>query len=160
MCDMAIDVDISVEGDFWGEVSDWEYIVNSAVAAAALHLQMDAAESELSILLTHDAVIRHLNEQWRDKDKPTNVLSFPAVPGGQKGILPPLLGDIVLAFETIEREAQVSGKKLSHHVSHLIVHGFLHLLGYDHESDKEAQEMETTEQAILARLGIDDPYAI
>jgi len=157
---MAIEVDISVEGDFWGEISDWKAIVNDAVAAALAHLKMEDADSELSILLTHDAVIRHLNEQWRDKDKPTNVLSFPAVPGGQKGVLPPLLGDIVLAFETIEREAQISGKKLNHHVSHLIIHGFLHLLGYDHESDTEAQEMETTEQAILALLGIDDPYAI
>ena len=157
---MGVHIDISVEGDFWGDVRDWDGLVNSAVAAACKHLNLEGHDSELSILLTHDAVIQHLNEQWRDKDKPTNVLSFPAVPGGKKGVLPPLLGDIVLAFETIEREAQISGKKLGDHVSHLIIHGFLHLLGYDHESDTDAQEMETTERVILAQLGIDDPYRV
>ncbi|MEO1700693.1 MAG: rRNA maturation RNase YbeY [Pseudomonadota bacterium] len=155
---MGVNIDISVEGDFWGDVSDWEELVSQAVNATCRHLELQSHQSELSILLTHDTVIRHLNEQWRDKDKPTNVLSFPAVPGGEKCILPPLLGDIVLAFETIEREAQISGKQLAHHVSHLIIHGFLHLLGYDHDSDTDAQEMETTEGVILAQLGIDDPY--
>ncbi|MEO0542294.1 MAG: rRNA maturation RNase YbeY [Pseudomonadota bacterium] len=155
---MAIDIDISVEGDVWGDVSDWEGLVNGAVSAACSHLGLEDAHSELSVLLTHDAVVRHLNAQWRDKDKPTNVLSFPAVPGGKRGVLPPLLGDIVLAFETIEREAQISQRSVNDHVSHLIIHGFLHLLGYDHESDTDAQEMETTETVILAQIGIDDPY--
>lgn len=157
---MGIHIDISVEGDVWGDVRDWEGVANRAVDAAEKHLKLAGQDSELSILLTHDAVIQHLNEQWRDKDKPTNVLSFPAVPEGKKGVLPPLLGDIVLAFETIEREAQISGKQLTHHVSHLIIHGFLHLLGYDHENDTDAQEMETTERVILAQLGIDDPYQV
>jgi probable rRNA maturation factor len=107
---------------------------------------------ELSILFTDDAHIQRLNRDFRGKDKPTNVLSFPQPAG-------PLLGDIILAFETVRDEAALAGKALKEHMAHLIVHGFLHLIGYDHETDEEAEEMEALERAALARIGIADPYA-
>jgi probable rRNA maturation factor len=109
-------------------------------------------EAEVSILFTDDAHIQRLNAAWRGKDKPTNVLSFPQGAG-------PLLGDVVLASETVAREAALAGKPLEAHMVHLIVHGFLHLLGYDHEREDEAEEMEALERAALERMGIADPYA-
>jgi len=114
--------------------------------------------SELSIVFTDDAHVRALNSGWRGKDRPTNVLSFPAFPHGKRGALPPLLGDVVLAAETVAREAAAEGKPLAHHITHLIVHGILHLIGYDHETDAEAEEMEGLERRILAGLDIPDPY--
>ncbi|TIX40762.1 MAG: rRNA maturation RNase YbeY, partial [Mesorhizobium sp.] len=99
-----------------------------------------------------------LNVGWRGKDKPTNVLSFPAFPFARGGPLPPMLGDIVLAAETVVREAALEHKPLENHISHLVIHGLLHLLGYDHETDAEAELMEATERAALARLAIPDPY--
>jgi probable rRNA maturation factor len=125
------------------------------------------AKGDIAVLLTDDAAIRELNRQWRKFDKPTNVLSFPAPPRprAQKGReqaaaseAPDLLGDIVIAHETTAREAAAEGKPLSHHLAHLAVHGFLHLLGYDHESDAAAQDMERLETGILARLDVPDPY--
>ena len=101
---------------------------------------------------------KRLNRSYRGKDRPTNVLSFPAFPRGKRGALPPMLGDIVLAAETVAREAQLEEKPLADHLAHLIVHGILHLIGYDHESDAEAEEMEGLERQILAGLGIPDPY--
>ena len=111
--------------------------------------------SEVSILFTDDAQMRELNRDYRGVDKATNVLSF-AQPGGPHP--GPLLGDIILAFETVEREAALAGKPFRAHMGHLIVHGFLHLLGYDHEAESEAEEMEALERAALARMGIADPY--
>ena len=110
------------------------------------------------MVFTDDAHIHRLNRHFRDKDKPTNVLSFPAGPpiGGRFG---PLLGDIVLARETIAREAEGQGLTIDDHLTHLIVHGFLHLVGYDHVEDADAAVMERLETAILASLGIADPYA-
>jgi probable rRNA maturation factor len=120
---------------------------------------MRLEESELAIVLTDDAAIRELNHRWRGRDKPTNVLSFPA-----HGLVPPgsgprPLGDVVIAYETMTHEAQEQGLPLTHHLTHLAVHGFLHLLGYDHESDTEAETMEQLERDILARLDVPDPYA-
>ncbi|MEL6436891.1 MAG: rRNA maturation RNase YbeY [Pseudomonadota bacterium] len=159
---MAFEIDISVEGDMWGDASPWEKLAHSAVDTAATHLPLDfnieGHRPELSILMTHDAVVQHLNAQWRDKDKPTNVLSFPAMPSWRGKGVPPMLGDIVLAFETIDSEAHLQGKALRDHVAHLIVHGFLHLLGYDHETDADAEDMEHMERAILANMNIADPY--
>ncbi len=104
--------------------------------------------------------MRALNAGWRGKDKPTNVLSFPASPAAAPGAaLPPMLGDIVLAAETVFGEAALDGKPVEHHLSHLIVHGLLHLLGYDHETDGQAEAMEAVERRALARLAIPDPYA-
>lgn len=113
--------------------------------------------AELSILLTNDEEQQELNQQWRGKDSSTNVLSFPQIEpfGPVFGIL----GDITLARETLEREALDLDKSLPDHFTHLVVHGFLHILGYDHITDAEALQMESLETQILAALGIDDPYA-
>jgi probable rRNA maturation factor len=112
----------------------------------------------LSVIFSDDAHVRTLNAGWRGRDKPTNVLSFPAFPHGRRGEVPPMLGDVVLAAETVAAEAASEGKRLTDHVTHLIVHGVLHLIGYDHETDAEAEEMEAMERRILAGLDISDPY--
>ena len=142
---------------------DWKA---APVADAALALAAEAAfaaspptEAEtygLTIVLSGDEEVRGLNRTWRGKDTPTNVLSFPA--GAQPGA-PRQLGDVVLAFETVAREADAQELALSDHVSHLVVHGVLHLLGFDHVSEEEADKMESTERRLLASLGIADPYA-
>ena len=111
-----------------------------------------AAGSELSILFTDDAAVQKLNAAWRGKDRRTNVLSFPQASG-------PLLGDVILAAGTVRDEAALARKPLEDHMAHLIVHGFLHLVGYDHEADAEAEAMEAVERQALARMGIADPYA-
>jgi probable rRNA maturation factor len=111
------------------------------------------ADAELSLVLADDATVHALNARWRKQDKPTNVLSFP---GGD----PVLLGDVVLAFETVRREAVEQGKTLGDHLSHLVVHGVLHLLGFDHRKRREAEAMETLERRVLAGLGIADPYVL
>ena len=113
-------------------------------------------------VLTDDTGIRTLNNNWRGVDKPTNVLSFPALqPTGPVGPddAPRMLGDIAIAYETTRREADDEQKPFEHHLSHLAVHGFLHLVGYDHENDEDAEDMESLETEILALLGIPDPYA-
>lgn len=107
---------------------------------------------ELSIVFTDDAGMRKLNAKWRGKDKPTNVLSFPQ---NQR----PLLGDVILAAETVAKEAALADKPLEDHMAHLIIHGFLHLLGFDHEAGDDAEKMEQLERVALKKLGIDDPYA-
>jgi probable rRNA maturation factor len=138
----------------------------AAAARAALagaEARLDGAE--LSLVLADDAELRALNRRYRGQDKPTNVLSFPALDhpsAGSQPALPPgaplLLGDVVLAFETVAGEAEAQGKPLGDHLAHLVVHGVLHLLGYDHEVPAEAERMEALETAILAGLGIPDPY--
>lgn len=113
---------------------------------------------EISLVFTDDADIRAINAEWRGQDKPTNVLSFPAFPispGKKPG---PMLGDIILAEETLRREALDLGKPFDDHLTHLLVHGFLHLFGYDHMTEAEADVMEGLEIRILAELGLDDPY--
>lgn len=118
---------------------------------------------EIAIVLGDDAEVRALNARWRGIDKPTNVLSFPALDpdtlAAQPAGMPVLLGDVVLAFETCAREAAEQGKSIADHLSHLVVHGTLHLLGYDHETDEDAEVMEPLETRVLAGLGIVDPYA-
>ena len=99
--------------------------------------------------------IRTLNREWRGFDKPTNVLSFPAANTRDAGSL----GDVIIAFQTVAREAKEEGKPIKHHLAHLAVHGFLHLLGYDHETDRDARKMERLEVKILKGLGVPDPYA-
>ncbi len=158
--DSAIDIDIMIEAGSWPQEAVLESLVGKAVEAAWTNLGLEPAPSELSVVFTDDASIQTLNAQWRGKDKPTNVLSFPAFPvkaGNQPG---PMLGDIVIAFETVEREAVDEGKPVNNHLTHLVVHGFLHLLGYDHETDEEAEEMEHREREILHALAISDPYAV
>jgi probable rRNA maturation factor len=114
----------------------------------------------LAILLTNDAEVKTLNRDYRGKNKPTNVLSFPdgSEEMGAHGKTVKHLGDIALAYETIAREAAEQGKALKHHLTHLTIHGILHLMGYDHEAEAEANAMETLEIAILARMGIANPY--
>jgi probable rRNA maturation factor len=146
-------IEIAVECGRWDAGADAD-AVRAAIAAA---MPPDAAGAEVSVVLTDDEAIRLLNRDWRQRDAPTNVLSFPAPPG-RRGA-PRLLGDIVIAYETTAREAAAEGKPPRHHLSHLAVHGFLHLLGYDHESEAEAEAMESRERDILATLGIPDPYA-
>ena len=109
----------------------------------------------VSLLLGDDASIADLNRQFRNKAGPTNVLSFPPAPGAEPGFL----GDIALAAETIVEQAQFQGKRFEHHAAHLVVHGFLHLIGYDHENPADAEVMEAREREILISLGIEDPYA-
>ncbi|CDX46018.1 putative rRNA maturation factor [Mesorhizobium sp. ORS 3359] len=153
-----IDIDIFVEAGNWPAEAELTRLVDRAVAAAFAQTGTSGA-SELSVVFSDDAHIRTLNAEWRGKDKPTNVLSFPAFPFPKGGKLPPLLGDIVLASETVASEAALEDKPLDNHITHLVIHGLLHLLGHDHETDAEAEEMEAIERAALARLAIPDPYA-
>ncbi len=156
-----ITLDLSVEAGDWESLGDVAAIAERAAGAAGAVIPAAALPpegGECAVLFTDDAAMRALNRTWRDQDKPTNVLSFPGGdhPGGPG---PRHLGDIVLAYETVAREAAEEGKPPAEHVSHLIVHGILHCLGYDHESDAQAEEMEALEIAALKEIGIADPYA-
>jgi len=130
--------------------------VEAALAAARPRL---TRHTEVSVVLADDALIRRLNRQWRRIDQATDVLSFPVVDEEPPPRAPFLMGDVVLAFETVAREAQEQGKSLADHMRHLVVHGVLHLMGYDHEAPEEAERMEALETEVLARLGVADPYA-
>jgi probable rRNA maturation factor len=156
LASMAVQLDIVVKSPLWKSERGVESLLRRAIAAAAARARL--GEAELAIVLTDDAAIRKLNRGWRRRDRPTNVLSFPAPPH-PAGARPRLLGDVVIAYETTAREAAAEGKPFKNHVSHLAVHGFLHLLGYDHGSAEEAEEMEGLERAILITLGIPDPFA-
>jgi probable rRNA maturation factor len=155
----SIEIDLAIEAGAWPPEAELSALTRRAVdGVLAALVDGDAPRSELSVQFTDDAHVRLLNAGWRGKDKPTNVLSFPAFPHGVRGAFPPLLGDIVLAAETVAAEALAERKPLADHIAHLIVHGILHLIGYDHESDAEAEEMENLERLILAGLGVPDPY--
>lgn len=157
---LPVEIDLAIEAGEWPEEGVLAALVERAIAAVFAEIGgARSGRSEVGVIFTDDARIRVLNAEWRGKDKPTNVLSFPAFPETRTGQLPPLLGDIVLAVETVSGEAALEGKPLDNHISHLVVHGLLHLLGYDHESEAEAEEMEALERAALARLAIPDPYA-
>lgn len=147
-------IDVLIASARWRRAPRAAGIVRRAIVAAAPATTRNA---QLSVTLTSDRAIRALNRQWRGKDTPTNVLSFPTPSPGRGA--PRHLGDVVIAFETVANEAAAADKPFGHHLAHLAVHGFLHLLGYDHESDTQAQAMERRERRILARLGIPDPYA-
>ena len=154
--------EVLVVADSWQNEPDAEAVIQRAIAAAAEAADADVGEAELAVMLTDDGGIRTLNSNWRGIDKPTNVLSFPALqPEGTRksGVAPRMLGDIAIAYETMRREADEEGKPFDHHLSHLAVHGFLHLVGYDHANDADAEEMEALETEILAQLGIPDPHA-
>jgi probable rRNA maturation factor len=154
--------EVLVVADCWQAEPDAEAVVHRAIAAAAESVDADVGDAELAVMLTDDAGIRALNGNWRGIDKPTNVLSFPALqPTGPVGPddAPRMLGDIAIAYQTTRKEADDEQKPFDHHLSHLAIHGFLHLIGYDHENDGEAEAMEALERQILAQLGIPDPYA-
>ena len=125
----------------------------AAVAERAATAALGTVEGDVVVLLTDDAAVQDLNARFRDRDRPTNVLSFPAADSAA-----PHLGDLVLAFGVCAAEAAAQGKTLADHLSHLTVHGVLHLLGRDHEDEAEADEMEAEERSILASLGVADPY--
>ena len=155
-----IEIDLLVEAGTWPQESDLLEITSDAVGAVLAELDPPAgATTELSVVFTDDAHIAALNAEWRGKDSATNVLSFPAFPVAIGDPLPPLLGDVILASETVEREARLEGKVVQHHISHLVIHGLLHLLGYDHENEEDSEVMEAIERSALARLAIPDPYA-
>jgi probable rRNA maturation factor len=151
-------IDVLVDSDLWQEPAKARLLVRRAVAQAvtiALATTASTTGTELAIVLTDDSAIRQLNRLWRGIDAATNVLSFPSK---QTADQPAHLGDIVLAHQTIAREASAEGKPFAHHLVHLVVHGFLHLIGYDHDKDADAETMEQTERKILRRLNIPDPY--
>jgi len=159
----SLDIDID---PIWGEDTDWEAIAAAAADAAARVAPEIAHDSMLvSLVLADDDEVQALNLQWRAKDKPTNVLSFPMLSrdevlrAGQDDDAPAMLGDLILAHGVCRREAAEKGISETAHASHLIVHGLLHLAGYDHETgEAEAEEMEHLERKALAHLGLSDPY--
>ena len=134
-------------------------VVAAAEAAFAAAKPKLSRRTEVSVVLGDDVLVRRLNRQWRRIDKATDVLSFQALDDDTPPRAPYLLGDVVLAFETVNREAAEQGKPLADHLRHLVVHGVLHLLGYDHEEPGEAERMEGLEIQVLAGLGVADPYA-
>ncbi|MEG1452409.1 rRNA maturation RNase YbeY [Brevundimonas sp.] len=143
-------IEIEIEAEGWNTVlADVEAVVDAAATKA-----QGSVEGDVVVLLADDAAVQDLNARFRDKDRPTNVLSFPAAESAF-----PHLGDVVLGLEYCVEEAKAQGKTLKDHLSHLVVHGVLHLLGRDHVEDEEAEQMEAEEREILASLGIADPYA-
>jgi probable rRNA maturation factor len=148
----AIEIDVIVASARWKEPKRAEATVRRAVGRAAAAAPSTSG-AELAIVLADDSAIRLLNRDWRGVDAATNVLSFPGADCRGRH-----LGDIVLAFETIAREARAEKRPFAHHLAHLAVHGFLHLIGYDHERDQDAETMERTEREILRELAIPDPY--
>jgi len=155
---MKVTLDISVPSPLWRGLPRARALARETIAAAVAERGAAAGEdAEVSLCLADDARLRALNLRWRGVDKPTNVLSFPAADAGR--LAEPLtLGDIALAYETLAREASELGVPLADHYRHLVAHGFLHLLGYDHETAGEAERMEALESRIMARLGAADPY--
>ena len=156
--DSSHTIAVTVEAEAWlAAVTDPEQLCRRAVSAV-LERETEAP-AEVSVLLADDALVTTLNRDYRGQDRPTNVLSFPAGDATWPGApAPALLGDVVVAFETVRREAGTEGRPLADHLTHLLVHGTLHLLGYDHASDDEAQTMEALEVELLAGLGVADPY--
>lgn len=159
-------IELTIEAGDWGDEAAINEDIDRVIAACLDAGHFDVPKyAELSLMLTDDAHIRELNRTWRGHDKATNVLSFPAGEQHEAEVSddysdpPLLLGDIVIARETLVREAETEGKTVRDHFCHLLVHGFVHLMGYDHEVDAEAEEMEALEATILASLGIANPYA-
>jgi probable rRNA maturation factor len=151
---------VSVTDETWTQSSSGIQKISQNAALAVSDHQAHRAElkfREVTIVLSNDATVRQLNHDYRGLDKPTNVLSFPALEPPVPGMSGPL-GDVILGYETVKKESVEFRRSLEHHVQHLVVHGCLHLLGYDHEADTQAEEMESLEIEILASLGIPDPY--
>ena len=149
--------DIVIDAPSWTKALRNARAVCRRAGLAALAAAGPKGPVDLSVLLTSDSAVRKLNATYRGKDKATNVLSFPS--GGPTGEKLRVLGDIAIAYGLVAREARGENKSLSDHLSHLVVHGVLHLLSYDHEDSEDADNMERLERKILARLGIADPYA-
>lgn len=147
-------VEIDVQSPLWDAQPEAEQTVRAAIAAAAA---LSTSGSEVSILLTDDSAVRVLNNEWRGIDKPTNVLSFPAPATLAKGAAG-ILGDIVIAYETLMRECADDDRDFLDHLAHLTIHGYLHLVGYDHQDDAQANEMEALESKIMTRMQLPDPW--
>jgi probable rRNA maturation factor len=147
----APEIDIQVASPLWAAQPLAEQTVRAAIAAART---ANGADGEISVLLADDSAIRALNRDWRSIDKPTNVLSFPAA----EATAGKFLGDIVLAYETLARECADERRDFLHHLAHLTVHGFLHLIGYDHQTEQQADEMEGLESRIMRSMNMPDPY--
>jgi probable rRNA maturation factor len=155
---MKVKLDISVPSPLWRGLPRARGLARVTIAACVAETEIrDGAE--VSLCLADDPLLRALNLRWRGIDASTNVLSFPSATSDRSGEAP-TLGDIALAFETLKREAEELSVPLADHYHHLVAHGFLHLIGYDHEKDEEAERMEALETRILARLGAADPYAL
>src|SRR4030081_125233 len=154
--------EVLVVADCWQIQPDAEAVIHRAINAAAEIADADVGEAELAVMLTDDAGIQTLNSNWRGVDKPTNVLSFPALQptgAGAPDDAPRMLGDIAIAYETTRKEADDEQKPFDHHLSHLAVHGFLHLIGYDHEKDDDAEAMESLERESLGQPRTPRPHA-
>ncbi|MEX6508853.1 rRNA maturation RNase YbeY [Jiella sp. M17.18] len=152
---------LAIETPAWeaAGLGDIEAFAKATFDAAAARLALPVSlTSEISVTLADDATVRGVNAEWREKDKPTNILSFPMADLGPGDLPGPLMGDLILAYETVAREAAEEGKAFSDHLRHLLVHGFLHLMGFDHVDEDEAAAMEAEEVAILSGFGIADPY--
>lgn len=153
-----MDIDIEIGSRQWRALPRVKALARKAATAALAGSGVSfSTQAGLCLMLTDDATIRQANRIWRAQDKPTNVLSFQALSSGQLDQAR-YLGDVLLAYETIAAEALAEGKPMADHVAHLVVHGVLHLLGHDHDNERQAQAMEARERAILAELGIADPY--
>ena len=151
-------IEVEIEDDAWtAAVSRVSVVVNAAARAAlrAAYPDVRPIESDVVVLLAGDEAMAELNRQFRGKDGPTNVLSFPAPESAR-----PHLGDVAVAYGVCRREALEQGKSLKHHLMHLVVHGVLHLVGYDHQTESEAEDMEALERRVLEGLGAPDPYQI
>ena len=160
-----LDIQMAIEAEGW-PAEEVLFDKSQSVLETALRFLMERQEQpfpqtapEVSLVFADDDQIREINSEWRGQYKPTNVLSFPAFPLQPGGMPGPMLGDIIFARETLEREAAELEKPFEEHLTHLLVHGFLHLFGYDHMNDGEALVMEALETGILAELGLSDPYA-
>jgi probable rRNA maturation factor len=156
-----VEIDLAEPCALWrSRLPDVDTLCREAARAALASAEVAfTGDAELSLVLGDDALVRSLNREWRGQDKSTNVLSFPALDAGNPPPgAPHLLGDVVLAFETVAAEAEAQGKLIAHHLRHLVVHGVLHLLGFDHLVEAEAERMESLETDVLARLGVPDPY--
>ena len=156
MREKALEIDIKIEVDAWVDVlPQLVDLVDLSAAATVAACDFKCGNSELSILMTNDAEMAELNREWRGGRGATNVLSFPGDLDGPGSFL---LGDVALALETIVTEAKEAEISVANHLTHLLVHGVLHLLGYDHKTDAEAEKMEALEIKILRSLGVPDPY--
>jgi probable rRNA maturation factor len=151
-----MDPDIEIEDEAWNAVANLEVLAKRAVAEALTRVNL--ADVQVALNFADDETLARLNAQWRGKPKPTNVLSFPAGPGMTPPDAPVFLGDVILAAGVTRAEAQEQGKSWEDHITHLIIHGVLHLAGHDHETEDEASAMEALEIRAMAALGLANPY--